>query len=97
MADSLPMATHPRLDRIWFVGCGQMGGALLARWLAAGLPPGQVLVVDPAPHALPPGVAAVAGVAMAGAALPDPTLVVLGIKPQMVAEVGPALALAVAG
>ncbi|MFQ3594718.1 MAG: pyrroline-5-carboxylate reductase [Sphingomonadaceae bacterium] len=97
MADSLPTATHPRLDRVWFVGCGQMAGALLARWLAAGLPPGQVLVVDPAPHELPPGVVTVPGVAMAGAALPDPTLVVLGIKPQMVAEVGPALALALAG
>lgn len=86
--------SHARLARIWVVGCGQMAGALLARWLELGLPPASVLAVDPAPRALPEGVACVATPAEAAATAPGPTLVVLGVKPQLVAEVGPALAAA---
>jgi pyrroline-5-carboxylate reductase len=41
---------------IWLIGCGNMGGALLRRWLAEGL--GPVAVIDPAARNLPPGVEA---------------------------------------
>lgn len=61
---------------LWLVGCGNMGGALLRRWLAAGV--GPVAVVDPAPRGLPAGVAARAdcpgGV---------PETLVLAVKPQL--------------
>jgi len=57
-----------------------MGGALLHRWLAAGLT--QVAVIDPEPRALPDGVAASAGP-------PDgasPDILVVAVKPQLLAE-----------
>ncbi len=83
-----------RLRRIWLVGCGSMGGTLLARWLACGLPAANVTVIDPAPGGLPPGFAgAVAATAAeAAASAPDPTLVVLAIKPQLLARIAAELA-----
>ncbi|HZD25657.1 MAG TPA: NAD(P)-binding domain-containing protein, partial [Alphaproteobacteria bacterium] len=77
------------------VGCGKMGGALLAGWLAEGVAPGDVVVVEPALDAgrasVPKGVTAVAE----AAAVPGdfrPAVVVLAVKPQMMAEVVPAYA-----
>ena len=32
---------------LWLVGCGNMAGAMLRGWLAAGLDPAQVTVIDP--------------------------------------------------
>ena len=61
---------------IWLLGCGNMGGALLGRWVAEGL--GPVAVIDPAPRELPEGVPA-------SAAPPDgcPDVLVLAVKPQV--------------
>jgi pyrroline-5-carboxylate reductase len=78
------------------VGCGKMGGAMLAGWLARGLPPSRVRVVEPAPeHAL-----AVLGpgrgrIVPDAADLPDgmaPAAIVLAVKPQMMEAVLPACA-----
>ncbi|MFN4098084.1 MAG: pyrroline-5-carboxylate reductase, partial [Sphingomonas sp.] len=33
--------------RMLLVGCGNMAGAMLDRWLVAGLDPARVAVVDP--------------------------------------------------
>lgn len=54
---------HPALARVWLVGCGAMGSALLARWVEFGLPAPQVTVIDPDSRGLPPG--------FAGAVVPD--------------------------
>jgi pyrroline-5-carboxylate reductase len=61
---------------IWLLGCGNMGGALLDRWLAEDM--GPVAVIDPAPRSLPAGVAA-------SATPPDgaPDVLVLAVKPQV--------------
>jgi pyrroline-5-carboxylate reductase len=77
--------------RMWIIGCGAMAGALLTRWLAAGLDPASFTVIDPEPKGLPAGFTGtrVADVAQAG---PLPDAVLLGIKPQLLALVGPALA-----
>lgn len=85
---------NERLQRVWLVGCGAMGGALLGRWLEAGLSPDAVTVVDPAPNGLPPRYAGavVADAAAAAALSPEPSLVVLGVKPQMLAGVAAGLA-----
>lgn len=87
-------AVPPLLARIWLVGCGAMGGALLARWIESGLPAGSICVLDPSPRGLPDGfagaVAADAGQAFALSG--PPTLVVLGIKPQLLGEIAPAVA-----
>lgn len=61
------------------IGCGNMAGAILARWLDSGLPPGKVEVVDPAKPSPAPGV-------VVHDKLPDViapgTWVLVGIKPQ---------------
>ncbi len=65
------------------LGCGNMGGALLQRWLNTGLDSARVTVIDPAARRLD-GVAWVAE-------LPggQPDLLILGIKPQMLEQVAP--------
>jgi pyrroline-5-carboxylate reductase len=84
---------HPALARVWLVGCGAMGGALLARWVESGLPAAQVTVIDPDPRGLPPGFpgTVVPDAISAWGHSPDPTLVVLGIKPQLLPRLAPGL------
>lgn len=69
---------------ILLVGCGNMAGAILARWLDCGLPVDRVTVVDPARGEIAPGLTA-------RDALPDSiashAIVMLGVKPQMLAAV----------
>jgi len=76
-----------KLDSILIVGCGNMGGAMLRGWLAAGFDPGRFTVVDPVLAAAPAGVRLLR-------ALPDQTFdaVLLGVKPQGFAELAAALA-----
>lgn len=74
------MALWPGTGPVWIVGCGNMGGALLRRWLAAGLEPSRVTVIDPAPRR-------VDGVAwLTEPPEGSPSLMVLGIKPQLLDE-----------
>lgn len=76
-----------RLDRIgplWLVGCGNMGGALLDRWLACGLDAASVTVIEPNPRQVPAGIRVVSTPADAGG---PPNVVLLSIKPQLLAEV----------
>lgn len=70
------------LPSLWLVGCGNMGGALLARWLDAGLPAERVTVIDPFAKNLPDGVRTSSVVPQDG----GPRVVVLAIKPQMFDE-----------
>jgi pyrroline-5-carboxylate reductase len=75
-------------DRILIVGCGNMAGAMLEGWLAAGLQPSRFTVVDPAARALPAGVRSLPALPRGetfGALL-------LGIKPQVLGEVAPQVA-----
>lgn len=75
------------LSTILIVGCGNMGGAMLAGWLAAGADPQRFTVVDPALPAAPPGVALLRE--MPGVEGFDAVL--LAVKPQLLGEVAPAL------
>ncbi len=65
------------------VGCGKMGGAMLAGWMAAGVA-GRVVVVEPsgATGPLPDGVTAVRDPADIPADF-SPAAVILAVKPQM--------------
>lgn len=65
------------------VGAGKMGGALLEGWLARGLRPSAVHVIDPNAY---PGLGD-RGVQLNGLPPADPGVVVLAVKPQMMAEV----------
>lgn len=69
------------------IGCGRMGGALLDGWLKRGLQPGAVSVLDPNPRA---GLAAT-GVSINGELPADPAVLVIAVKPQMMADVLPRL------
>lgn len=69
------------------LGCGKMGSAMLAGWLAGGLPATSVWVLDPHPSdwLLSTGV-------HVNAALPDaPAIVLIAVKPQMMGEALPAM------
>jgi pyrroline-5-carboxylate reductase len=81
MADNFP--------HILIFGCGNMGGAMLRGWLAAGVAPERFTVVDPVASDLPKGVMLHRSVADL-----DRTFdaVLLGIKPQMLAVLAPEVA-----
>lgn len=71
-------------------GCGNMGGAMLAGWLAAGFDPGAFTVVDPLLEQAPAGVALLRQPPAGGAEPAD--VVLLGFKPQQLAASAPAVA-----
>ncbi len=70
------------------LGCGKMGSAMLAGWLAGGLPPGAVHVIDPAPSDWLRGT----GVRLGGRAPGAPAALLVAVKPQVMAEALPAAA-----
>ena len=72
-------------DNILLVGCGNMAGAMLQGWLAAGLEPRRFTVADPAPRDLPVGVERLDAIPSAG----EFDAILLGVKPQLLAEVAP--------
>jgi pyrroline-5-carboxylate reductase len=71
----------------WFIGCGNMGGAIIDGWRTGGLDLGPITVIRPS--AMPvEGTRTIAGLADAG---PPPKLVVLAFKPQKLDEIAPEL------
>jgi pyrroline-5-carboxylate reductase len=71
----------------WFVGCGNMGRAIVEGWRSAGLDLSNLVVIRPSGTPVD-GVRTVTGFAEAGA---PPKLVVLAVKPQKLDEVAPQL------
>lgn len=62
---------------IWLVGAGNMGGAVLRRWIACGMDPASVTVIDPFASEVPAGLACVAE-----APEGSPEVLFLAVKPQ---------------
>lgn len=77
---------------LWLVGCGNMGGAMLDRWIADGVDPAAITVITRTPRAVPAGVTH-AITPPAG----RPAIVVLAVKPQQLDTVASDLAPAIAG
>jgi pyrroline-5-carboxylate reductase len=78
----------PIADRgLVLLGCGKMGSALLAGWLAGGLPAAAVHVLEPLPSAW----LRARGVALNGALPASPAVALLAVKPQMMGAALPAL------
>ncbi len=78
---------------LWLIGCGNMGGAMLDRWIADGIDPTRITVVTRSVRSVPAGVTHVT-------TLPDepvPAIVVLAIKPQQIDDIAPTLAPSIAG
>jgi len=77
---SLPVPT-------WFVGCGNMGGAIVAGWRVAGVDLSSAVAIRPSGVPVE-GLRTVPTIADAGRA---PQLVILGFKPQKLDEIAPQL------
>lgn len=75
------------MDSVLLVGCGNMGGAMLAGWLADGMAPSRFSVVDPVLAQVPAGVTLLRS-------LPAGHFdaILLGVKPQLLDQVAPDLA-----
>ncbi len=77
------------------LGAGKMGGALIAGWLAHGMPPGRLILQDPA---LAPEMQALANdrglrVEATVEALPEaPAVILAAVKPQVMDDIFPAAA-----
>ncbi|RYY23060.1 MAG: pyrroline-5-carboxylate reductase [Sphingomonadales bacterium] len=78
--------SEPAALRLWLVGCGNMAGAMLSRWIASGVvAPANVFVLNRHDRELPEGV-------RQGRAFPEeaaPDLIQLGIKPQQIGDIPP--------
>jgi len=73
------------------LGCGKMGSAMLEGWLKQGLALSAVWVADPHPSDWVRGLAA-KGLHLNAGFPPDPAIVLVAVKPQMMAEALPQLA-----
>lgn len=69
---------------LWLIGAGNMGGAMLRGWIAAGVDPAKITVIDPFVADVPAGVTLLREVP-AGDAQPD--TLVLAVKPQQLGAV----------
>ncbi len=82
------------IRRLWLIGCGNMGGAMLRRWIDSGtIAANDVDIVDIANRDVPDGVRQAR--ALPGGPLPD--AVMLAIKPQQIDEVADLWADRIAG
>ena len=73
---------------LWLVGCGNMAGAMLARWLEEGVDPAHVSVIRPSGAPCAPGIRVTTS-------YPEdevPAIVLLGMKPYQLDVVAPPLA-----
>ena len=78
---------------IVLIGAGKMGSAMLDGWIGLGLDPSRVAVIEPQPT---PEISALVARGLKlnpdPAAVPDPAVIVIAVKPQVAAEVVPAAA-----
>lgn len=72
----------------WFVGCGNMAGAMIAGWRSIGVDFSNAVAIRPSGKPVE-GVRTITSMADAG---PPPKLAILGFKPQKLGEVAPELA-----
>jgi pyrroline-5-carboxylate reductase len=83
------------VERLLIIGCGNMGGAMLAGWLAAGEPATRFAVLDPGLAGAPDGVELYRRAGEAAGAGHDAVL--LGFKPQQLGQLGPGLQALIGG
>ncbi len=74
---------------LFMVGCGNMAGQMLARWLACGLDSARVTVFRPSGRAVADGVQVMTSYP---ASLPAQATIILGMKPYQLDEVAVSLA-----
>lgn len=74
-------------NSVLIVGCGNMGGAMLAGWLAGGIPGGSFTIVDPGLSEAPQGADLLREMPDNGSF----DAILLGVKPQLLHAVAPDL------
>jgi len=79
---------HVAENGLVLLGCGKMGSAMLQGWLADGLPPASVWVIDPKPSDWLTST----GVTINGDLPESPAIVLIAVKPQMMGDALPAIA-----
>jgi pyrroline-5-carboxylate reductase len=80
------------VTKLLLVGCGKMGGALLAGWLDQGIAPSDIVIVDPHfTEEAPKGVRVFADSAQAPPEF-RPDIILLAVKPQTMDQALPAYA-----
>ena len=79
---------------LWLVGCGNMGGAMLRRWIESGVDPASIIVIDPRAPTVPEGVRIVSTVREAGG---YPAVILLAVKPQQLGAAASDLLSAMSG
>jgi pyrroline-5-carboxylate reductase len=88
-----PSSLREVAGTIVLIGAGKMGSAMLDGWIGLGLDPSRVAVIEPQPS---PEISALATRGLKlnpdPAAVPDPAVIVIAVKPQVAAEVVPAAA-----
>jgi pyrroline-5-carboxylate reductase len=82
MAKPEPVLDWPK--RLLLIGCGNMAGAMLQRWLDCGLPPYRVQVIRPSGKPVAPGIEVSTRLTEH---IVSGTCVLLGCKPQQLAQV----------
>ncbi len=89
-AESVPTPAPPLAlpSPTWFVGCGNMAGAMVAGWRMYGVDFANAVAIRPSGKPVE-GVRTVTSMAEAGE---PPRLAILGFKPQQLGEVAPQLA-----
>ena len=73
------------INSILLVGCGNMAGAMLDGWLAAGYDPARFTVVDPVREMAPGGIPVLRELPVGGVF----DAIMLGVKPQNLPELAP--------
>jgi len=82
------MTNLAAIGPVMLVGAGQMGLAMAQGWLDAGLPPANLVLVDPAPGEAAKALAEDYGLVIHGAASGlEPNVLVLAVKPQIIGPV----------
>lgn len=76
-----------KFEKILFVGCGNMAGAMLDGWLAGGVPGAAFSIFDPARSEYPDGVKGLSEMPESG----DFDAILVGVKPQMLGDVAPTI------
>ncbi len=79
-------------NSIWFVGCGNMGGAILQAWLDNGLDAAKVTVIKPHASTLPGGLQSQPDYPEGPPKNRAPDLVMLAMKPYQLDDVAAKLA-----
>ncbi|MCL5778437.1 pyrroline-5-carboxylate reductase [Limibaculum sp. FT325] len=78
------------VETLVLLGCGKMGGAMLEGWLAGGLSPAAVTVIEPRPSERVK-VLAGEGLVLNPTSLAPASVAIIAVKPQMMGDAAPAL------